>query len=143
MSAFPVVLLLALTSCSSDDEPYRKETIPVKGQVVVDGQPPGSPLQIFCNEANGMDTEHPSVTQAISAEDGTFSLSTYENGDGVPPGDYVLTFQWQQFNTFSMSYGGPDKLNDRYSDPATSQVKLKVESGSEPVDLGKIELTTK
>lgn len=141
-------LLLAMlpcliASCGGDEEPFRKETIPVTGQIVVDGQPPGAPLQVYCHAANGMDTEHPSVTEAITAEDGTFALSTYETGDGVPPGQYTLTVKWQQFNTFSMGYGGPDKLNDRYSDPNTSELTLSVESGDEPVDLGKIELTTK
>lgn len=141
------VLLFAIccsiSSCRKSEEPYRKETIPVIGRITVDGQPPGSPLQIVCHPEGEMDKEHPSVTQAISADDGSFALSTYETGDGVPPGQYLLTIQWQQFSTFSMSYGGPDKLNNRYDDPATSEYKIAVESGQEPIDLGTLELTTK
>lgn len=60
----------------------------------------------------------------------------------MPPGEYVLTFSWREFNTFSMSYSGPDKLNGRYNDPQQSEFRLTVESGDEPIDLGRIELTT-
>jgi hypothetical protein len=40
-----------------------------------------------------------------------------------------------------MSYGGPDRLNNRYRDPQKSTVRFTVKD--EPVDLGSIELTTK
>jgi hypothetical protein len=42
----------------------------------------------------------------------------------------------------SRDYSGPDKLNDRYSDPEKSEIKVTVMPG-EPTDLGEIKLTTK
>jgi len=45
-------------------------------------------------------------------------------------------------NMLSRSYGGPDKLNKRYTNPEKSEIKFTVEPGK-PVDLGVIELTTK
>lgn len=139
----PVLLVLLITASSCrPDGPFHKETIRVSGQVFVDGQPPGASVQIMAHESGGMDKEHPSVTQAITENDGKFSMTTYETGDGMPPGEYVLTFTWQEFNVFSMSYGGPDKLNDRYNDPQKSEVKVFVKSGGKPIDLGEIKLTT-
>lgn len=140
----PGALALVFTASSCRDEgPYHKETIRVTGTIVVDGQAPGSPVQIMAHEVAGMDTEHPTVSQSISESDGSFSMTTYETGDGMPPGEYTLTFTLQELNAFSMSYSGADKLNGRYNDPKSSQVKVTVKSGDAPIDLGKIELTTK
>ncbi len=55
----------------------------------------------------------PTVSSAFTGPDGEFSISTYESGDGVPAGDYVLTFMWGQKEAFSGRYGGPDKLGNR------------------------------
>jgi hypothetical protein len=131
----------ALSGCGKKDEPHRKPTFPVTGQVVVDGKSPGEAIKIECHPVGGMDQEHPSVSQTMTAPDGKFEIATYETGDGVPQGEYVLTFMWGKMNLISMSYGGPDKLNNRYSDPKQSEFKFKVED--KPVDLGRIELTTK
>lgn len=43
---------------------------------------------------------------------------------------------------FTMQYGGPDKLKDKYSDPKKSECKVTVEKGK-PADMGQIDLTTK
>lgn len=137
------VVLLAVAASCREEGPYQKETIPVSGRVLVDGKPPGSPLQVVLHPKGGIDKEHPTVTQGTVAEDGTLSMTTYTTGDGVPPGEYVLTFTWQQFQPFSMSYGGPDKLQGRYSDAEKSEITLTVNSGDEPIDLGEIKLTTK
>lgn len=131
-----------LFSCSSPEEPFTKKTYPVKGKIMVDGKEPGSPLQIACHNTGEIDTEHPTASGCISNTDGTFELSTYTTGDGIPPGDYTLTFIWKKFDLMSRSYGGPDKLKKRYDKPEKSKIKFSVVEG-EPTDLGVIELTTK
>ena len=77
----------------------------------------------------------------MTDKDGVFNLSTYVAGDGVPEGDYVLTFQWGTLNTFRHTFEG-DKLNGRYTDPTNSVAKFTAKYG-EPTDLGEIKLTTK
>lgn len=145
--SFSVFLLLStlatvMIGCS-EDQPFRKETSKVTGQVLVDGTPlPATrPLKIGCHNLAGMDTEHPTVSSALTGEEGRFEISTYESGDGLPAGDYVLTFMWGKMNLIAGSYGGPDQLKGRYSDPEKSEVKVTVRAG-EPVDLGQIQLTT-
>jgi hypothetical protein len=134
-------LLLTASGCWGPQGPPRKQTFTVKGKFTVDGVEPGDSLQVVCHNKAGLDAAMPTVSQAISHPDGGFEIATYEKGDGVPPGDYVLTVVWREFNTMSMSYTGKDKLNGRYEDPATSPVQFTVQD--KPVDLGVIPLTTK
>jgi len=146
MPAYPRALWLLglcvlLCSCKESKPAGWKETFPVKGEVYVDGKP-ASGLQVTCTDASATDTKTPAAPPALTTEDGKFELSSYKAGDGVPVGDYALTFIWGKINLMSMSYSGPDKLNGRYTDPKQSKNRFKVEKGK-PTDLGRIELTTK
>ena len=135
------VAITAAAGCSSDD-PSRKETVPVTGQVFIDGQPAPAPINVMCHDVKGIDKEQPTVSQAMTDNQGRFEISTYETGDGIPPGEYVLTFEWGEISLVSMQYGGPDKLKGRYSDPQKSPFRFRVES-DKPLDLGRLELVTK
>lgn len=135
-----LVSVVLIVGCAKRDA-NRKETYPVTGTVVVDGKP-GDGIQVVLNDVKGIDPNNPSISHTITDPDGKFAISTYEHGDGVPKGEYKLTFFWGAFNPLSMEYGGEDKLKNRYNDPATSTFKINVEKGK-PLDLGKIELTTK
>lgn len=138
--AVPAVLCFLFCSCGGGDA-SRKETFPVSGEILVDGQP-AAELAVRCVDVSGIDKEDPTFSQAFTDEEGKFQIATYEAADGVPEGEYVLMFMWGKWNRISGNYGGPDKLNNRYMDPRKSQHRFKVEKG-EPTDLGKIELTTK
>lgn len=133
-------ICLSCLACAEEGSP-RKETYPVTGEVYVDGEP-ANYLAVTCHDVNGTDTAMPTVSSAFTGPDGKFSISTYESGDGVPAGDYVLTFMWGELNALSGRYGGPDKLKGRYAEPKKSEVRFKVEPG-QPTDLGRIELTRK
>ena len=141
-TSFIVGLLLTASLGCGGDEPYRKVTSPVKGQVTVDGEAPGSGIQIQCHPAAGPDAEHPTASSTETDAEGVFAISTYTSGDGIPAGDYALTFTWQEYNVISRSYGGKDKLNGRYNDPATTTIKISVKDGEEN-DMGTVALTTK
>lgn len=144
MTTWRALLLLsfcAVVGCGGE-EPFRKATSPVKGKVTVDGVAPGAEIQLECHSVTGMDSQHPTFSQTATDAEGNFAISTYAAGDGVPAGEYVLVFSWQEFNIMARNYSGPDKLKGRYSDPAKSEIKLTVKEG-EPLDLGVIALTTK
>jgi len=128
-----------LCSCGKEGPP-RKETFPVSGEVLVDGQPAGL-MAVRCVNVNGIDNAAPTTSAAFTDEKGKFKIATYQAADGVPEGEYLLTFEWGKWN-LDGSYGGPDRLKGRYKDPTRSRVRFKVEKGK-PTDLGKIELTTK
>jgi hypothetical protein len=135
----PVISLCFLCSCSKEEEGDRKGTYRVTGQVLVDGAPVEG-VAVTCLDVNGIDKENPTVSGATTDNDGNFAISTYKAGDGVPDGDYVLTFFLAEMNPFTKEYG-PDKLNDAYKDPKTSKFKFSVNGA--PTELDTIELSTK
>ncbi|MEQ9406839.1 MAG: hypothetical protein RIK87_03900 [Fuerstiella sp.] len=136
-----LLTISVLAGCSGEEEPYRKETSGLTGQVFIDGSPISArePVKVDCINVAGFDTKHPTISSALTGEYGRFEISTYESGDGVPEGDYVLTFMWGKLNLIAGSYDGPDKLKGAYSDPKTSTFKVSVKQGA-PTDLGIIEL---
>ncbi len=137
------ILVLSISyGCSKPPRGDRKETVQVTGRVSVDGEVPSSAIKVTCHDKDGLDTSQPSYSWSMTGEDGEFALSTYETGDGVPPGNYALTFMWGKMNAVSMSYGGPDQLKGKYDELSESPVDFEVTADSEPIDLGTIELTT-
>ncbi|MHB8973049.1 MAG: hypothetical protein ACYC3X_06960 [Pirellulaceae bacterium] len=135
-----MLLVCSLTACGPQGPP-RKETFPVTGEVVVDGRPAAA-LQVTLTDLKGMDKQMPTYSSAMTDDNGKFAVSTYKQADGVPEGDYAVTFVWGELNLFSMQYGGPDKLKDKYNDPKKSTFQIKVVKGK-PADMGRLELTTK
>lgn len=131
-------ICLVLAGCGRKGPP-RKETFPVKGTLLIDGKPVGN-VAVRCVSVQKLDATTP-PSSTFTRDDGTFEISTYEKSDGVPEGEYVLTFQWGEMNLITRTMTG-DKLGGRYSDPKQSKFRFKVEKGK-PVDLGRIELTTK
>ena len=134
---------LSLTGCGAsggpDGEP-RTATMEVTGTVHVDGVPAAF-LKVTAHPVGGVGAV-PLDPSAVTAGDGKFALSTYESGDGIPAGEYKLSFEWGELNLMNGQYSG-DKLNGRYAKPESSQVAVKVVAGDEPKDLGTIELSSK
>ena len=131
-------LMLGLSGCGGDTG--RKETYPVTGVVIVDDQPAAN-LAVKAHPVAGIDPQNPTISSAFTDNEGRFTFSTYDTGDGIPEGEYKLTFFWGEMNMFSMQYGGPDKLKDRYKDAGASEFSIKV-GPDQPVDLGSLTLTT-
>ena len=83
-----------LVGCGGDSGPLRLPTIPVKGKLTVDGKPYGPCLLTFGNLTDDPDTEKAKArgqTIAKVSADGTFVLTTYQEGDGGFPGNYQVT----------------------------------------------------
>lgn len=131
-----LLLLILNPGCGGKDRNW-KETIPVQGEVIVDGQPAEGVMVNF-NPLAGMDTAQPTSTSAMTDKEGKFKASTYQVGDGVPAGEYQVTFKWPTLNKISMTFDG-DKLKGKYSDAQKSQYTITVVSGT-PIDMGRIEL---
>src|SRR5258708_5683766 len=141
--SLPISLLflisIACGACSEKRPENWKTTVPVKGKVLVDGKP-AAMLAVECVDLAGLDKENPTLSSAMTDEKGDFAFGTYVSGDGVPEGDYALTFQWGTLDLWRHSYNG-DKFNGRYNEAKSSKVTFTAKEG-EPVDLGEINLTT-
>ncbi len=130
---------------SGPEGPARVKTVPVVGKITVDGTTVQLPKQIRIRayKAGGEESPTATVPGATVNPDGSFSLSTYEAGDGVPVGEFKLTFQLGQQNLMRARLEGDD-FNGKYIDPEKSEHTLTVsETDTGPIDLGTIELTTK
>lgn len=136
---FMVLIGFLLSGCSSRD-PNRKETFPVTGEVYADGVV-AEGVTVELHPVGGIDKAQPTMTSTMTDAEGKFAASTYEQGDGAPEGEYIVTFKWGQLNRMSMSYDG-DKFKGKYSDPKKSEFRVSVVAGS-PADMGRIELVTK
>jgi hypothetical protein len=121
------------------EEPFMKPTVKVKGKITINGAEPGSPVQVVARSTQVDDEKHPTASTAETLPDGTFEISTYNSGDGVPEGKYVLVATWQELNLFTKELG-PDKLKGKYDAMNESPKEFEAKAGGEPIDLGTIEL---
>jgi hypothetical protein len=101
----------------------------VAGLVTVDGAAP-APFTVVML----WDPKQPEagVLRSICDSDGSFTFTSYESGDGVPPGTYVVLFA--QFNVGRPlgTFDPPDLLNNLYNDPdrnaSKPEFRITVES---------------
>jgi hypothetical protein len=116
-----VGVAIACTSCSQDK---RVPVFPVTGQVWFAGKPTPRALLVF----------HPVVENSMRPlgtvdEDGTFTLTTYEQGDGAPAGDYTVTVEWRRLATVDDDQRPPNRLPARYLNPKSSGISARVSEG--------------
>jgi hypothetical protein len=149
-----IVLILVLsTGCEkklSESERIRKvaeatkkKAVPVEGTVLVDGRPQENVL-VSLYKPDSAKPVPPNVLVPVGPV-GKIAFSTYENGDGLLPGNYKLVFEWHKIK-FRRSkqtiFDGPDKLNGRYSNPTKSEFLVQVVESQPQKDL-KFELKSK
>jgi len=139
--AFVFALSALILSAGCGQPSNEKAVFQIKGKVLVDGQP-ADQVQVVFHDVAGLDKASPTYPQGFTNPDGTLRISTYADGDGVPEGEYKVTFKQQEYNMLSRNFSGPDKLKEKYADPKTTPFALKVGPGQSN-DLGNVELTTK
>ena len=112
-----VCLLIFFAGCGSGMQPVRgKVTLP-------DGKPAAGSQVVFESDKEG---------KKISArgdvhDDGSFELSTFKPGDGVPPGKYKVQVNPPPMVNAEGPYISP--FNARYSNFNTSGLEFEVKSG--------------
>ena len=85
--AWSATLALAATGCSlSKDKPVK-----VSGTVTLDGKPVAGAAVQFMRDGGSGPPAH-----GQSKEDGSFVLTTYNDGDGALPGDYKVLVTWEE-----------------------------------------------
>jgi hypothetical protein len=108
-------------------------TIPVHGTVTLDGKPlPGA---VIIYQPNDVSPKTPSRNaQGTIMLDGTYSLTSFQTGDGAFPGEYTVLITKlpppAPFDSFSKAPPPPagPKIPAIYMDPARTPLKATVPS---------------
>lgn len=82
-----LLALLVLAGCGGSD---RLETYPVKGKLLLDGEPFG-PTAVRLMPLNKSEDEEVRTVAGEADENGNLTFTTYERGDGAPAGEYRVT----------------------------------------------------
>ncbi|MBW3595795.1 MAG: hypothetical protein KY475_00810 [Planctomycetes bacterium] len=133
------VLLLATTTalacvgCGGED--WQAETYPAHGRITINGQPPVGAVVELHSTGEQPDVRN-SRPWAIVQEDGAYTLSTYEKGDGAPAGDYAVVLRWPPDVTQPSL---ADRLGGAYAVPERSQWNVMIGEGEN--ELPPIEIT--
>ncbi len=122
-----LVVLSAVCGCGDADATKQVAVFPVKGQVLLpDGKPLTAGRVVFVSK-DGMSNSTGKI-----GEDGSFSLSTGQSGEGAPAGEYKIRIEPDESTLGSKgSHAGraaanlpfPGKYTDEDSSELTATVK--------------------
>lgn len=138
-------LFFTQMSCSRGEKkiviPDKVPLSQVTGTVLVDGEPKKN-ISVICIPLSEIAERRPSFQrgfQGVTQLDGTFAMSTYSRGDGLPHGDYAVGFRMVE----QKPSGEKDLFEGRYAYKAGIKPFLKIKvAPDEDLDMGEIELKT-
>ncbi|MFV0445059.1 MAG: hypothetical protein ACK5Q5_15905 [Planctomycetaceae bacterium] len=109
-----------LSGCGgANDVPKdRPQTVPATGVLTHNGQVVGGASISFIN----VEFEKPGAS-AVSADDGTFTLTTFSPGDGAIPGEYRVGVMKTEIQGADNSYFDVDSPNYGKTPPAGAEGK--------------------
>jgi hypothetical protein len=130
LSALLFVALLC-ASCARNDRP---PVFPAQGKVFYEGKPAVNALVILHPANNDAKLELVRPLGHVEA-DGSFKLTTFDNGDGAPAGDYVVTVDWRE-RTAPIEGAPPGRslLPQRYANPQLSQLRIQIKEGTNELE---------
>ena len=126
--------LACFAACSP--APTTPPCVVTTGTITVDGQPTEGVMISLHPTAGGQ-----SVSRAVSGPGGEFTVSTYAQGDGAPPGEYQVTCIWGRYDAISRDYVD-DRLEGKFNDPKESEIVWELGPDGE-ASLRRIELKTR
>jgi hypothetical protein len=110
----------------------REAVAKFSGKVLIDGKPPGD-IRPAATVIILYDPKKPPTSLRLpmyavcKSPDGSFEFTTYNKGDGVPPGSYIVLFaQLDQSLMMNRGFYPPDRLKNLYNDPDKSPFKIEV-----------------
>ncbi len=123
------LLVLMLAGCSKR---HGVTLYPVRGKVLLNGEP-AKDVNIMFSPVTPIEVEgHALAPAAVTEEDGSFRLMSFDPDDGAPAGDYTVTVIFPM-SRYSKSLSGVDRLKGKFSDPKKSGLTAKVEAKANEV----------
>jgi hypothetical protein len=105
-------------------------TFPVEGSLTVKGEPAPGAFLVFHPVDGG--AERPT---AQVGQDGAFRVSTRDEGDGAPEGEYAVTVEWWRPRIVGgEAVPGANVLPPEYANPERSPLKAVVVRGENRLD---------
>lgn len=131
----PLGLTMTITCLGCGGEDWQAATHPAQGRITINGEPPAGAVIELHSTGEQPDVRN-SRPWAVVQEDGSYTLSTYETGDGAPVGDYAVTVRWPpDVSQPSLA----DRLSGAYATPDRSRWTVTIAEGQN--DLPPIEIT--
>ena len=97
--------------------------------------PPVGALVVFHPTDPAFETKIGGKPVGTVGDDGTFQLTTHEQNDGAPEGEYGVTIDWRTkgkpggFALGDGGGGGTPRLNPKFSNPQQPFTKVTVKKG--------------
>lgn len=132
--------LFPLATAASGCGPGRPATVPVSGSVTLDGKPVAAATVLF-QPVSGV------PGRAITAVDGSFTLTTFTDGDGAVVGRHQVAVSKLSLSGVAIDDAGVSgpgiagearetwHTPERYATPAESGLEVEVQEGMGPVSL--------
>lgn len=118
-----------LLICSCKDNGLKLN--PVRGQLFFQGAPAEGALVVFQRQgATGASDPKPS---GKVGNDGSFTLTTYQHGEGAPAGDYVVLVTWFPPNARELE-NATNKLPARFASADSTTLKATVKDGTNELE---------
>jgi len=124
------VLVCSTIGCAGPKGPV---CAPVKGSVTYKGKPLAEAVVVLHHV--GRDVEGNQKPMATTDASGNFTLTTFAQNDGAPPGDYAITVEQRAIQTGGEEpiRSGPNVLPPKYAKPASSGFKYTVVDGENSI----------
>ncbi|QDT25781.1 hypothetical protein Enr10x_10780 [Gimesia panareensis] len=122
-------LLTLLSGCGSEKLEDARTVFPVTGVVLYQDQPITDGMVSLTPVNPPSDDKQFFNPRGTVDESGKFQITTYEKGDGAPPGEYKVSFTWVgSLEGVSEDEEDklPEKLPRKYTNPETSGITITV-----------------
>lgn len=132
---FSVLIAICVIAggCSGGNEAELLPVQKVQGTLTYQGKPMDGAVVIFFPNENGL---YKGCPRAISDESGHYQLTTFNENDGAPAGDYKVTIYWPEGGADPETADPlpPDRLNKVYADIKTTKLTASVSNNSGDID---------
>jgi hypothetical protein len=137
----PVLAIVAAAGCDSQSN-ARVAVHPVSGKITYGGKPAaGVRVYFYPTSAPGV-PEIPANPHGVTGPDGTFTLSTYGEGDGAAEGGYQVVLFWPPEAKEDEETADSDRLLGWY-DVAHSKLTAEVKPGPNEIPVIQIPVATR
>jgi hypothetical protein len=131
LSSLALLLVAAIAGCNGDD----KGLVPVSGKVTFAGGPPPANGTITFNPIEVAEGRPRRPGRAQFDKEGAFTVTSYEEGDGLVPGTYHPRIQCWNGTPSSSDPGSYERLNYVPANFEPKPIVVDAESGAVEVTI--------